>query len=100
MDAKEIGLRLKDERQRMAVSRSMLAAYCEIETGEVVAYEKGAALPSCEALVLCGRHGLDIQYILTGTSSKGKLVPLPAAYRSLERHTGYRRLSLVTSESK
>ena len=64
--------RLKEERTRLGLSQSALAASLGVTKWTVINYERaggrGTPIPA-DLLSTCARRGMDVQYILTGVPS-------------------------------
>lgn len=66
---KEIGNRLRAERQNLSLTQAELAAYMEISQPTQVGYESGTRAPSADYLAQLHERGFDVFYILTGNRS-------------------------------
>lgn len=62
----EIGLRLKQERERLSLSQAQIAKSLGIATRTQIAWEKGEQTPNAVHLATLGTLGLDIQFIVSG----------------------------------
>lgn len=83
-----VGMRLKEERQRLGLSQAEFAALAGATKGAQLKWEKNEAAPNAAALVGFGAGGADIYYILTGerldreTSSRARdLIALSSQLR-------------------
>lgn len=80
-----IGERLREERERMALSQQALAEVCGTGKRQQIKYEGAEQLPGATYLAGAARAGIDVVYVLTGLRA-GHLEPdearLLAAYRS------------------
>ncbi len=64
-----IGLRLREERERLGLSQEAFAALAEASKRSQIEWEKGTAFPNAEALAAFAAQGADVQYIITGIKS-------------------------------
>lgn len=62
---KDIGTRLKLERERLALSQAQIAEALGIATRTQIAWEKGEQTPNALHLATLGGLGLDINFIVT-----------------------------------
>lgn len=101
MDKKiPIGLRLKEERERLGENQTDFAALAGVTRKTLFGYESAERSPPAEALSIWAEHGLDVGYVVTGvrvnTASKPNLPAdeqlLLDAYRGL---SGLKRKGLL-----
>lgn len=71
-----IGMRLREERQRLALRQGDLAAALGVAKTTQVNYEAGRRLPDAGYLAAARRQGLDVIYVLSGTRPAA---PIPAS---------------------
>ncbi|NNA66231.1 helix-turn-helix domain-containing protein [Pseudomonas gessardii] len=64
-----VGERLKEERQRIGVSQTVLAEKCGVTKNTQLAYEKGERSPDTTYLASAASLGLDILYVVTGVAT-------------------------------
>ncbi|KXK69689.1 XRE family transcriptional regulator [Pseudomonas monteilii] len=62
-----IGDRLKEERSRLGLSQTDLAAVGEVGKTTQINYEKGAGSPDARYLAAVANRGVDVLYVVTGT---------------------------------
>ena len=63
------GVRLKEERKRLAMTQEQLANLGDLSVQSYRKYESEKLLPNAKYLGLIARVGVDIQYLLTGHRS-------------------------------
>lgn len=85
-----IGERLKEERQRLALSQAALGEIGGVQKRAQINYEAGERYPDAAYLAAIARAGADVQYIVTGVRS-GTVPALDNAERLLLEN--YRRSS-------
>jgi len=61
-----IGLRLREERERLGLNQDQFAALADTGRMTVYRYEQGSNLPTLTFLGLIGPAGVDVGYLLTG----------------------------------
>ena len=61
-----IGDRLREERDRLALSQEEFAALGSASKRTQAAWEKGDQVPNAEFLALVAGHGVDVLYVVTG----------------------------------
>ena len=66
-----IGLRLKEERLRLNLTQTDLAAVAGVSKGAQIAWEKGTTTPPAAVLVAYAERGVDLDYVLLGRRSDG-----------------------------
>ncbi|WP_417329550.1 XRE family transcriptional regulator [Halomonas cupida] len=64
-----IGERLKEERERLGLSQTALAAIGGVGKTTQINYEKGLRNPDSAYLTAVSEDGIDLMYVLTGTRS-------------------------------
>nr|DAI22410.1 MAG TPA: transcriptional regulator, HTH_3 family, Transcriptional Regulaator, Strucutral.9A [Caudoviricetes sp.] len=64
---KEIGLRLKEERERLKLNQEVMGAVGGVRKQAQLKYESGASCPSADYLAEIAKIGIDIQYVVLGT---------------------------------
>lgn len=68
--------RLREERKRLKLNQTQLAALAGTTKNSQLNYEKGNVCPNAEYLVAIAAAGVDVQYVLTGQrSSEPVLTP-------------------------
>lgn len=65
----DIGVRLKQERERLSLSQAQVAKSLGIATRTQIAWEKGEQTPNALHLATLGTLGLDIQFIVSGVQN-------------------------------
>lgn len=65
-----IGLRLRQERNRLKLSQSALGSLGGVETNAQGNYESGARSPKADYLLRIAEAGVDINFVLTGKRSQ------------------------------
>lgn len=80
-----IAIRLKTERERLALSQPQLGEIVGVGKTTVINWEKGASAPDAVQLAALAAAGGDVLYILTGQSGVGAsaLDVLPPKERAL-----------------
>ena len=68
-----IGLRLKEERERLGYSQADFAAAGGASKRSQIDWEQGKLVPNAEFLALVVSLGVDVQYVLTGKVSTAEL---------------------------
>lgn len=68
---KEVGLRVKEERERLGYNQTDFAAIGGMGRKTQFDYESGARAPDGSYLIGIATAGADVQYILTGVHSVG-----------------------------
>ncbi|WP_338487326.1 helix-turn-helix transcriptional regulator [Pseudomonas trivialis] len=63
---KEIGRRLKQERQRMGLTLQRLAEIGGVTAAEQRRYELSESMPAADYLAALASHGMDVVYVVTG----------------------------------
>lgn len=61
-----IGLRIKEERERIKLSQTSFGDIGEMGKTTVQAWERGTAFPNAQFLALAAEFGVDVYYIITG----------------------------------
>lgn len=83
-----IGLRLKEERERLSYSQVDFAAAGGASKRSQIDWEQGKLVPNAEFLALVAGLGVDVQYVLTGVASTATLTSdeqeLVVGYRALD----------------
>lgn len=69
----EIGLRLKEERERMGFSQLAMGKIGNVKKLTQLNYEKGVRFPDALYLSTLASFGLDVQYVITGTRTTNSL---------------------------
>lgn len=62
----DLGLRLREERQRLKLDQVAFAELGGVKKNTQIAYEKGETSPSAAYLLKLEEHGVDATYVLTG----------------------------------
>lgn len=83
----DIGLRLKQERERLGLSQAALGETCGVKKLAQFNYEKGERQPDALYLAALHRAGADVLFVLTGERTAPALLPpdeslLLARYRA------------------
>ncbi|KAF3999044.1 helix-turn-helix domain-containing protein [Glaciimonas immobilis] len=68
-----IGLRLKEERERLGMSQTEFAALCDVGRKTQFNYESDERSPDANYLAAIAQSGADIGYIVTGRHSDAKI---------------------------
>jgi len=93
----ETGARLKEERRRLGLKATDFESVGGWPASTIYGWESGKASPKSEFYTAAQPLGLDVQYIITGTRSKGALTgPAPAPLSS-EDTIYIPRLNVVAS---
>lgn len=76
-----MGVRLREERERLDLSQVQIAALTEFKLRTYQDWERGIAAVSSEFLALAAVQGVDVFYVITGErmSSKLSLDPIQSA---------------------
>ena len=61
-----LGARLKEERERVALTQALLAAHGGVKTLTQGSYEGGKSFPNAEYLAKIAGIGIDVLYVVTG----------------------------------
>lgn len=67
-----IGIRLREERERLAMSQTVFGGEAGVTKGAQVNYENGRRSPDAEYLAKVAAVGVDVLYVLTGTRAKAQ----------------------------
>lgn len=70
---KNIGLRLKEERERMGLSQVAMGEIANVKKLTQLNYEKGERFPDALYLSTLANFGLDVQYVVTGIRTTSSL---------------------------
>lgn len=70
---KNIGLRLKEERERMGLSQVAMGEIANVKKLTQLNYEKGERFPDALYLSTLATFGLDVQYVVTGIRTTSNL---------------------------
>ncbi|OCG02933.1 helix-turn-helix domain-containing protein [Gilliamella sp. wkB112] len=70
---KNIGLRLKEERERMGLSQVAMGEIANVKKLTQLNYEKGERFPDALYLSTLANFGLDVQYVVTGIRTTSNL---------------------------
>lgn len=88
MKKDDFGLRLKEERQRLQMTQTELAAVGGVQKQAQLLYEKGERKPDVAYLHAVSDRGVDVLYVVTAHRSPALLSPeeelLLSGYRSLD----------------
>lgn len=81
----DIGIRLREERERLAHTQDSFAALAAIGKRALIHYEKGERSPDAKFLAAIAADGADVLYILTGERSQAVAATelLPPRQRAL-----------------
>jgi transcriptional regulator with XRE-family HTH domain len=83
-------LRLKQERRRLRMSQTELAALGGVQAQAQLHYEKGSRRPNSDYLIAIAAAGVDVQYLITGQPAQPATLALSSDERRLV--AGYRDL--------
>ncbi len=72
-----LGVRLKEERKRLALTQQALADLCGVSKRQQLNYESEAQMPGSGYLAEAALIGVDVNYVLTGNAA-GRMDPLEA----------------------
>lgn len=86
-----LGSRLKEERKRLGLSQQEFGTIGGVEANAQGKYENGERIPRCDYMAALGKKGVDILYVLSGTSTPMSADSLSDAERAIITH--YRTLS-------
>lgn len=67
----ESGDRLRQERKRLGYTQQQMADFGGVRKQAQLKYEAGETSPTAEYLALVQRHGVDVQFVVTGVPSIG-----------------------------
>ncbi|KAG0166199.1 hypothetical protein DFQ28_001748 [Apophysomyces sp. BC1034] len=81
------GARLREERKRLGFTQAKFAAIIGIRKNAQTNYEGDLRCPDSKYFVKVAEHGVDVQYVVTGSVSSVKLSPAEQALL-----TGFRAL--------
>jgi transcriptional regulator with XRE-family HTH domain len=94
-----IGARLREERERLAMSQTQFAGLGEASKRAQINYEQGDSTPDASYLLAISKVGADVQYIVTGVRSAQSLqrdeLDLLEGYRAMDAVTKNRTLGFV-----
>lgn len=71
----DIGIRLKEERERLKLSQAALAEIGGKKKLAQLKYEQGDSSPTAAYLAAVERVGIDVLYVVTGVRTSASLVP-------------------------
>ncbi|EOZ0908354.1 helix-turn-helix domain-containing protein [Klebsiella quasipneumoniae] len=81
-----IGIRLREERERLGLSQAAMGEVAGIRKQTQLKYEKGDSSPDAAYLAALSRFGLDVLYVVLGVRSTASLTKdedeLLASYRA------------------
>lgn len=86
----EIGLRLREERDRLGLSQAQLASATGAATRTHIAWEKGEQTPNAVYLATMFIEGVDVNYVitgqraLTGAALQDELENLSSAWQAID----------------
>lgn len=89
-----IGLRLKEERERMGLSQVAMGEIANVKKLTQLNYEKGERFPDALYLSTLANFGLDVQYVVTGIRTTNNL-----SVDELDLINKFRSASLETKAS-
>lgn len=72
MTLSALGLRLREERQRVGLDQRAMAAVGGVSRNSQLAYEAGRTAPSSDYLFAVQREGVDVPFLFTGTRTESK----------------------------
>lgn len=75
----EIGLRMKEERERLGLKQADYGRYGDWPVRTVSSWESGKTTPKAEFFADVQALGLDVHYIITGRRSRSGPAPAPAS---------------------
>lgn len=79
----DIFMRLREERERLALSQTAMAALGGVQKRAQINYESGERTPDAKYLEGIAKAGVDVLYVLTGQCAGGVQPALDAAERVL-----------------
>lgn len=103
-----IGVRLKEERNRVGANQSVFAEKCGVTKNTQLAYEKGERSPDAAYLERAASLGVDVLYVVTGNRASVTADSLTIEesevlnhYRSMPEidRAAVRRMSAALAES-
>lgn len=101
---KNIGIRLKEERERLGLSQLALGEIGGVKKLAQLNYEKGERFPDASYLLAISHIGIDIQYVVTGARSAALLpddeTELIKHYRAAPLAVKAAALAALTAGSK
>lgn len=78
----DIGVRLKEERERLGYSQTDFASLGGASKGSQISWEKGSAYPNAAFLSSVASAGVDVSYVLTGYRMVQKTEPFQPVVRA------------------
>lgn len=82
-----IGIRLKDERERLGITQPVFAEAANAKKRTLIDWEKGVSSPTAVQLSALAEIGVDVMYVLTGQRSGTALTTREAALLDNYRHS-------------
>ena len=70
-----LGIRLKEERERLGFTQPQLGAIAGTKKGTVINWEKGASSPTGTQFEEMAKVGVDVTYVITGEHNQAALPP-------------------------
>lgn len=95
---KGIGLRLRQERNRLKLSQSALGAIGGVETNAQGNYENGTRSPKADYLLRIAESGVDLNYVMSGNRASPDAVNRSLVIDPEERPDVYPHLTKVTHQ--
>ncbi|MFJ3486103.1 helix-turn-helix domain-containing protein [Pseudomonas sp. NPDC090202] len=92
-----IGLRLRQERNRLKLSQSALGSLGGVETNAQGNYESGARSPKADYLLRIAEAGVDITFVLTGKFNQ-VIDPTVSVETAAQQHALTEHLGKVTHQ--
>lgn len=93
-----IGLRLRQERNRLKLSQSALGAIGGVETNAQGNYENGTRSPKADYLLRIAEAGVDLNYVMSGTRSSADELKMAGVIDLEEKPDVYPHLTKVTHQ--
>ncbi|WP_263264910.1 helix-turn-helix transcriptional regulator [Pseudomonas sp. RIT-PI-S] len=78
-----IGSRLRAERSRLGLSQTDFAALCGVAKNTQLNYEKDERSPDAAYLLAAGQAGVDVHFVIFGSTADGQTGPLDAFEREV-----------------
>uniref|UniRef100_A0A7C1WRP4 Helix-turn-helix domain-containing protein n=1 Tax=Pseudomonas graminis TaxID=158627 RepID=A0A7C1WRP4_9PSED len=95
---KGIGLRLRQERNRLKLSQSALGAIGGVETNAQGNYENGTRSPKADYLLRIAEAGVDLNYVMSGNRSSADAVKTAPVIDPQDNPDVYPHLTKVTHQ--
>ncbi|MGE6387140.1 helix-turn-helix domain-containing protein [Pseudomonas sp. NPDC078416] len=95
---KGLGLRLRQERNRLKLSQSALGAIGGVETNAQGNYENGNRSPKADYLLRIAEAGVDLNYVMSGNRSSADALNTALAIGPQEKPDLHPHLTKVTHQ--